>query len=63
MNKLPFGFVLVWFTITLASFAGWVMNIVKLAQDLSADTAVTKMFIARIVGVFVPFVGAVLGYM
>lgn len=40
---------------------GWVMNIVKLVGMLGGD--ITAMFIARIVGVAIAPLGAVLGFM
>jgi hypothetical protein len=39
---------------------GWVMNIIAIVH--TASDVVTGMFIARVIGVFVPFVGAVLGW-
>lgn len=55
---MPLLFVtLIWLLIVV----GWVMNIVKFVVEL--DGGVTAMFIARIVGVIVAPLGAVLGYL
>ena len=55
--------VLLWalVALSLAATGGWIMNIVKLAQCDFASPYKAEMF--RIVGVAVPPVGAVLGYM
>lgn len=45
----------------LTAGIGWVMNIVKLVGMLGGD--ITAMFIARIVGVAIAPLGAVLGFM
>lgn len=58
MDKLV-GELLVW-ALLLAGFGGWVANIVKFFYML--DGGVSALFIARIVGIFVAPVGAVLGY-
>ena len=47
--------------IALAGAFGWVWNIVKLVS-MSFDP-LTGMAIARVIGVFVPPVGAVCGYL
>jgi hypothetical protein len=49
---------LVYITITLALVVGWIWNIVKLVQ---ADT-VSGMEIARVAGIFIAPLGALLGY-
>lgn len=44
----------------LAGVVGWVMNIVDIVNsDLSK---ITGMLVVRIIGVFIPPLGAVLGY-
>lgn len=43
-----------------AAIAGWVMNIVTIAHN--DFTSITGMLIMRIVGVFIPIIGAVLGW-
>ena len=45
----------------LTAGVGWVINIVKLVGMLGGD--ITAMFIARIVGVAIAPLGAVLGFM
>lgn len=46
--------------LVFAGFGGWIANVVKFIGML--DGSVTAMFIARIVGVFVPPFGAILGF-
>lgn len=46
--------------LVIAGVVGWVMNIITLIGS-SADP-ITGMFVARIIGVFIPPLGAVLGY-
>ena len=50
----------------LAPFAvigiiGWVINIVKLFTNLHSP--ITGLFILRVVGIFVPIIGAVMGWL
>lgn len=45
--------------IMLAALVGWVMNIVHLIND---NTMAMGMVVARVVGIFVAPLGAVLGY-
>ena len=45
----------------LAAVGGWIMNIVHLFH--SASDPITGMFILRCMGVVVPPLGAVLGYL
>ena len=54
------GILYTYFFIVLMAIVGWVMNIIAIVH--TASDVVTGMFIARVVGVFVPFVGAVLGW-
>lgn len=61
--KVLFGFLLplVLLCMALAAAAGYVMNIISLTR---ADfTTIDGLEVARICGVFVPFVGAVVGWM
>lgn len=46
------------FTILIVGLIGWVMNIVA----LFGTTEFSGMMAARILGVVIPFIGAVLGY-
>ena len=48
------------FVIAIAGLGGWIANIVKFLGML--DGGVTAMFIARIAGVFIAPLGAVLGF-
>lgn len=45
--------------VVLAGSIGWIWNIVKI---IGSDFAFSGMLIARVIGVFVAPVGAVLGY-
>ena len=44
----------------IASLYGWIANVVAILA-MNADTPI-GWIIGRIIGVFVPFIGAVLGY-
>jgi hypothetical protein len=46
--------------VVLITLGGWIANLVKFFYML--DGAVTAMFIARLVGVFVAPLGSLLGY-
>ena len=48
------------FVIAIAGLSGWIANIVKFLGML--DGGVTAMFLARIAGVFIAPLGAVLGF-
>lgn len=62
MNKQK-GYTAIQFIIVLvalAGVAGWVMNIVDIVQ--SDFSPLTTLLVLRFIGVFVPPLGAVLGY-
>jgi hypothetical protein len=46
--------------ITLAGIVGWVANLVKLVGGV--DDPITTLFVLRVVGIFAPPLGAILGY-
>ena len=50
------------FAMLCAAFLGFVLNVIKLVA-MAADPIVTAMLILRIVGIFVPPLGAILGYL
>lgn len=52
---------LICIAIFLAGLSGWIWNIIKLVAIV--DNSVTGILIARAIGVFVPPVGAVLGFL
>lgn len=54
------GYYLTLLVITIAAIIGWVMNIITLWH---MDGELTAKFILRVVGIFIPVVGAVLGYL
>ena len=57
------GFTLTEILITLVGILGiigWVMNIVKIVE--TELVPMTTIFVIRVVGIFVPPLGAVLGY-
>jgi hypothetical protein len=64
MKQLQRGYagivLLIWAAIVIVGGCGWVSNIVKL---VGMDAIATGMGIARIAGIFVPPLGAVLGYL
>ena len=47
--------------VSLALIAGWVMNVVSLFR-MDWNGEVTFLMVARIVGVAVPFIGGILGW-
>lgn len=52
--------VAIYFVVVIFGFVGWVMNIVEIVNgDFSP---LTGMMVARVAGVFIPPIGAVLGY-
>ena len=46
----------------LVALVGWVLNVVALVSMVVHDHPLSTMFVARIAGVLVPVLGAVLGY-
>jgi hypothetical protein len=50
----------IYLIVGLAGVVGWVMNIVDIAN--SDFDNITGMLVIRVIGVFVPPLGAVLGY-
>lgn len=64
MLRLILGAGAAWIAVAIALVVGWVLNIVALFGLASAPvTEVTLMFILRVVGIFVPPLGGVLGYL
>lgn len=64
MTRLILGAGAVWIAVAIALVLGWVLNIVTLFGMASTPvTDVTLMFILRVVGIFVPPLGGVLGYL
>lgn len=55
------SFELIVFTLWVAAIGGWIANIVKFV-GMIGDNEVTTMFIARVIGIPVGLLGAVLGY-
>lgn len=55
------GYYLTLLVITIAAMIGWVMNVIALWNTI--DGPMTAKFIVRVIGVFVPVVGAILGYL
>ena len=55
------SFELIVFTLWVAAIGGWIANIVKFV-GMIGDNEVTTMFIARVIGILVGPLGAVLGY-
>lgn len=51
---------LVWLGLVFAGVVGWFMNIVKVFGLWSSD--ITTELIIRLVGIPIPFIGAIAGY-
>jgi len=62
VKNAPVLFIMAYVLIVVLGIIGYIANIVKLVGVLGDATVVTTMFIARCVGVIIPFLGAVLGY-
>ena len=58
--KALFSFTVVYVLLLIAGAYGWVCNLLLVFHTL--DLPMTGMFIARVVGIFVFPVGAILGY-
>lgn len=54
------GLLIVSLAVALALVAGWIMNIVKLAE--SDFSTITGLLVLRVIGVFLAPIGAVLGW-
>jgi len=50
------------FALIAAALIGYVMNIIDTITLVITDAPITALFVGRVVGIFVPFIGAVLGY-
>jgi hypothetical protein len=46
--------------LSLAGIGGWIANLVKLVGGV--DDPITTLFVLRVVGIFAPPLGAILGY-
>jgi hypothetical protein len=58
--KMSTGGALVVLSLIVAAIVGWVMNLVAIiGHDFAAEIG---MGIMRVIGVFIPIIGAVLGY-
>ena len=55
-----YGAILLWSTVALIIGVGWAINIVELSK-MSFDP-LTGLAVLRVIGVFLPPLGAVLGY-
>lgn len=53
------GFTLFWIIIGIFMLVGWILNIVKLMQSKEF----TPFVVVRIIGIFVPVIGCIIGYM
>ena len=49
-----------WTFVAIALVIGWFLNIIAIVH--TASDVLTGMFIGRVIGVFVPFVGGILGW-
>ena len=56
MRLLGLTFILLW----IALFVGWIMNLMALIQSIGG--VLDTIFIARIVGIFIPPLGGIFGF-
>ena len=56
------GLLFVWVAIVGTCLYGYVMNIVYIVNTVSFDDGATTEEIMRIVGLLIPFIGVVMGY-
>lgn len=61
-NEIPLSFALVILSIVLLGFGGWCANIYKIFQTGLSIAEWGGMEIARVIGVFVAPLGALLGF-
>lgn len=54
------GFLIVVFTVIIASFVGWIWNIIKIIEII--NDPITGMFIMRCIGIFFVPLGIIMGY-
>lgn len=59
MFKLGIAAIVTWIAIIIAAGVGWIINIVKLA-GMPSDA--TGEMVLRVVGIFLPPLGVVMGY-
>lgn len=60
MKNLGFAAFCAWAAFVLAILIGWVLNVVDVF--LSAAGEITALFVLRVVGIFIPIIGAYLGW-
>jgi len=58
---LGLGYVVFMIILLSVSFIGWVMNLVKFIALLGGD--ISTWFIVRLIGIPIPFIGAVVGWL
>jgi len=59
-QKMSASVALLWLSIVVAGLVGWVMNLVAIVgHDFIAETG---FGVIRVLGVIIPIIGAVLGY-
>ena len=64
VETVPVFGVLLIISVMIATFTGWVLNIIKLAQDVVTPNAdFTIEILVRAVGIFATPFGAVMGYL
>ncbi len=60
-RKFALGFIAFYLTLLFVGGYGWIMNLITIWHTM--DSPVTAKFIARVAGIFVFPVGAVLGFL
>lgn len=58
MPVVAIASILLWITMVI----GWIINIIKIIGIATTDPTPTTMFILRIVGIFLPPLGGVVGW-
>lgn len=55
-------FLFLWCSLLVLAIAGWFLNMWRVTLVLLSIDPVDEMFAARLVGIAIPLVGAILGY-
>lgn len=55
-------FILAYLIIAVLAFIGWVMNFIDVINIALANAPFSTLFVIKLIGIPVPFVGAILGW-
>ena len=53
--------VFAWFSLILVTVVGWVINLIDVIQLAVAGSEFTTMFFVKVLGIFVFFIGSIIG--